>query len=201
MGQSPSFAPNLDMVDGSRRDAEFARIESHYRERYRRLDLSGEGCYRLTCLGAWAASVPKHVYYFFRELGLERRQLLIDLGSGDGLVACIASLFTRVVGIEIDRCLCHTAKEAIGELGLGERVAVVCGDYLTQQIQRADCLYVYPDKPLNELENLLNGWRGELLVAGPHFPMHSIEPVQKLTCSRDELVVYRMSETGRRSQG
>jgi hypothetical protein len=197
MGQSPSFVPNLERVDGFRLDAEFARIESHYQERYRRLDQSGEGCYRLTCLGAWAASIPKHVYHFFRELGLERRQLLIDLGSGDGLVACIASLFTRSVGIEIDRCLCHTAKEAISELGLDERVAVVCGDYLTQQIQRADCLYVYPDKPLNELENLLNGWPGVLLVAGPHFPMHSFVPMQKLTWCRDELVVYRTRDTAR----
>jgi hypothetical protein len=200
MGQSPSFVPNLETVNRSQRDVRFARIESHYRERYQRLDQSGEGCYRLTGLGAWAASVPDHVYYFFQQLGLERQRLLIDLGSGDGLVACIASLFTRSVGIEIDQHLCHTAKEVISALGLGERVAVVCGDYLTQQIQRADCLYVYPDKPLNELEDLLDGWSGVLLVAGPHFPMHSFEPVRRLTCGRDELVVYRLRETGGRLQ-
>jgi len=199
MDQSPSFAPNLETVNRSRRDVPFARIESYYRERYRRLDQSGEGCYRLTGLGAWAASVPEHVYFFFQRFGLEHRQLIIDLGSGDGLVACIAGLFTRSVGIEIDRWLCHEARHAISTLGLGERVAVVCGDYLTQQIRLADCLYIYPDKPLNELENLLSGWQGVLLVAGPHFPLHFCEPVQKLTSGRDELVVYRMRETDRRS--
>ena len=199
MGQSPSFAPNLKTAVRSQRDVQFSRIDSHYRERYQRLVQSGEGCYRLTSLGAWAASVPEHVYYFFQQLGLERRQLLIDLGSGDGLVSCIAGLFTRSVGMEIDRWLCHVARQSISALGLDDRVAVICGDYLTQQIRRADCLYIYPDKPLNELENLLSGWQGVLLVAGPHFPLHFCEPVQKLTSGRDELVVYRMCETDRRS--
>jgi|WetSurSiteA1Bulk_404760.scaffolds.fasta_scaffold58325_1 hypothetical protein len=201
MAQNPSFAPDLELADTSRRDARFARIESHYWERYRRLDQSGEGCYRLTCLGAWAASIPKHVYHFFRELRLERHQLFVDLGSGDGLVACIAALFTRAVGIEIDRRLCHEARQAIEKLDLSERAAVVCGDYLTQRIQQADCLYIYPDKPLDDLERMLNDWPGWLLVAGPHFLMSSLVPVRKLTCGRDELVVYRTREAAREGQG
>ena len=192
MGQSPSFAPDLETAVRSRRDVRFSRIERHYRERYQRLERSGKGCYRLTGLGAWAASVPEHVYYFFQQLGLERRQLLIDLGSGDGLVVCIAGLFTRSVGLEIDRWLCHAARQSIQALGLGERVGVVCGDYLTQRIRQADCLYIYPDKPLNHLETILGGWQGMLLVAGPHFPLNSFDPVQRLRCGRDELVAYRM---------
>ena len=195
MGQSPSFAPNVKTVARSQRDVQFSRIDSHYRERYQRLEQSGEGCYRLTSLGAWAASVPEHVYYFFQQLGLERRQLLIDLGSGDGLVSCIAGLFTRSVGMEIDRWLCHVARQSISALGLDDRVAVICGDYLTQQIRRADCLYIYPDKPLNYLETFLGGWRGLLLVAGSHFPVDSFDPVQKLRCGLDELVAYQTRKT------
>jgi len=177
--------------DAAWRDTRFAALESHYQGQYGRLEESGQGCYRLTPLGAWAASIPGHVYRFFRELHLEQQRLFIDLGSGDGLVACIAGLFTRAVGIEIDRQLCCRASRAIRELDLQARVAVICGDYRSHQVRRADCLYLYPDKPVADLEALLAGWQGTLLVAGPHFPLQCFAPVKRLTIGRDQLVAYR----------
>jgi hypothetical protein len=68
---------------------------------------------------------------------------------------------------------------------------VICGDYRTHQVRRADCLYLYPDKPVADLEALLAGWQGTLLVAGPHFPLQCFAPVKRLTIGRDQLVAYR----------
>jgi hypothetical protein len=177
--------------DAAWRDTRFAALESHYQGQYGRLEESGRGCYRHTALGAWAASIPGHVYGFFRELRLQQQRLFIDLGSGDGLVACIAGLFTQAVGIEIDRRLCGRASRAIRELDLQARVSVICGDYRTHHVRFADCLYVYPDKPIADLEARLAGWQGMLLVAGPHFPLQSFVPVKRLTIERDQLVAYR----------
>jgi hypothetical protein len=106
-------------------------------------------------------------------------------------VACLAGLFTQAVGIEIDHTLCTAASVAIRELDMQQRVAVICGDYRNQRIRRADCLYLYPDKPVADLERILTGWPGLLLIAGPHFPLQSFAPVERLRYGRDQLVGYR----------
>jgi hypothetical protein len=196
MRQTRSFVADSGIRDAAWRDLRFSAIETYYRGQHRQLEESGQGCYRLTLLGAWAVSIPGHVYRFFRELRLDQHRLFIDLGSGDGLVACIAGLFTRAVGIEIDRQLCGRASRAIRDLDLQARVAVICGDYRSHQICRADCLYLYPDKPVADLETLLTGWQGTLLVAGPHFPLQCFAPVKRLSCGRDQLVAYRAVRSG-----
>lgn len=169
----------------------FVQLARHYRRRYAALEQSGSGCYQLTSLGAWATSRAAHVFYFFRTIGLDRCRLFIDLGSGDGIVTCIAGLFTRAVGIEADPGLCATAHHTAAALALNDRTAFLCGDYLRQRITRADCLYIYPDKPLYSLEQTLAAWPGTLLVYGPHLPPRRFVPARQLHCGREQLTVYR----------
>jgi hypothetical protein len=166
-------------------------ILRHYRRLHEIAQQSGQGPYRMTSRGAWATSRIAHVYYFLKRLGLDRDRLFIDLGSGDGLVACVAGLFTRSVGIEADPDLCRTAAEAVQFLGMTDRVRIVCGDYLTMNLQRADCLYLYPDKPFAPLEQILASWPGRLLVYGPHIAPKQLVPELHLQCGRERLQVYR----------
>jgi len=107
------------------------------------------------------------------------------------VVACIAGLFTRSIGIEADTALCGLAHRAAKELGLAERVSFICGDYLRLRIHNADCLYHYPDKPLDRLEEFLANWRGALLIYGPHFRPRGYSPVLKLQRGREGMVLYR----------
>ncbi|MHC1744933.1 MAG: methyltransferase [Syntrophobacteraceae bacterium] len=156
---------------------------------------SGHRLYRATSLGAWASSRPEHLYYFFRSINLSRFKLLVDLGCGDGVVACVASLFTHAVGIEIDPDLCRAGRKASVVLGLQNRVDFICGDFSSQRITRADCLFVYPDKPMARLEEILTeaAWSGTLLVYGPHLPPSRLKPVDRLSCGRERLVMYTVS--------
>ena len=140
----------------------------------------------MTSLGAWATSRAPHVFSFFKQIDLGRYELFLDLGSGDGLVACIAGLFTHAVGIEVDPGLCNVAQRAARDLRLTERVGFICGDYLNLPIRHADCLYHYPDKPMDRLEDLLKGWRGTLLVYGPHFPPQTMVSRSRKTGMRQE---------------
>lgn len=172
------------------RSRRFLAVLRYYRALHEGWERSGRPLYRDTSLGAWAGSRPEHLYYFFRRVGLARYRLFIDLGSGDGLAACLASLFTRAIGIEIDPDLCRTARTASVDLGLHGRAEFVCGDFLGQSITRADCLFIYPDKPIHRLEPLLTGWRGTLLVYGPHLPAQSLTPRQRLACGRERLTRY-----------
>lgn len=170
----------------------FAAVAGYYRtlqQSFATIDVSLP--YRLTSLGAWAASRAPHVFWFFKRISLERYDLLIDLGSGDGVVACIAGLFTKSMGVEADPVLCELAQRAATDLGLAERVSFVCGDYLAVPIQMADCLYLYPDKPFDKLEELLANWRGTLLVYGPHFAPRTFSSVSRLRRGREQMVIYR----------
>ncbi len=191
MGQTPSSGADRAVSSAIGRVACYSKIEAYYQGIHQCLEESGQSPYRLTTLGAWAPSVPAHLYGFFQQLGLERQRLFVDLGSGDGLVVCVAGLFTQAVGIEIDRELCITASRAIADLNLAPRVSLICGDFRGQRIRNADCLYLYPDKPVADLEMLLSGWQGLLLIAGPHFPLQTFTVVERLAYGRDHLVAYR----------
>lgn len=185
-----AFCVNIPACNYDRGRA-FTAVIRLYRELHGAAGPSRADPYRFTALGAWARSRAPHVFSFFRRVGLARYQMLLDLGSGDGLVACIAGLFTRAAGIEIDPELCRLARRAARDLGVSGRVEFICGDYLELPIQRADCLYLYPDKPMRDLEAQLAGWRGDLLVYGPHFPPRSMQPILKLACGRERLILYR----------
>jgi hypothetical protein len=187
-----AYCDRVDMLKVRRtKSASFRSIFSYYRKHYEALEASGSMPYRSTSLGAWATSRAVHVFYFFRNIGLSRYRLFIDLGSGDGIVTCIAGCFTHAVGIEVDRGLCSVAQIATRELNLDQRVSFICGDYLKQRIWQADCLYVYPDKPIHAVEELLPGWMGILLIYGPHFPPRHLVPVCDLRCGGDRLVGYQ----------
>ncbi len=117
-------------------------------------------------------------------------RLFIDLGSGDGVACCAAGLFTRSIGIESDPFLVSRAARAAQNLRLQSRVGFICADFLTQRIQEADCLYIYPDKPIDALEKTLEGWGGTLLIYGPHFAPRRLFLREKLRFGRETMSVY-----------
>jgi hypothetical protein len=191
MLQGQPSAPEAGSGCDAERRRRFAQIDAHYQDLYRQMQQRGEVPYRNTQLGAWAASIGANTFDFFSRIQLDKVRLCIDLGSGDGIVACIAGLFTRAVGIEIDPALCSLASRAVQRLRLDQQVSILCADYRTQRIRAADCLYLYPDKPVAETEALLVGWPGRLVIAGAHFPPENFVPVERLQMNRDRLVVYR----------
>ena len=174
-------------------DRTFSLIEQHYHRFYEVLEREGTGSYRLTALGAWATSRAAHVFHFFKEMDLARYRLFMDLGSGDGIVTCIAGLFTQAVGIEIDPELCRIAQKSAQRLQLDEHVRFICANFLTQPIRKADCLYLYPDKPFYALEEYLTGWTGTLVVYGPHMPPKRMLPIRRLRYEKEQLVLYRQA--------
>ncbi len=146
--------------------------------------------YRLTASGVWAASRPEHLFNFFKRVDLSQFRLFIDLGSGDGVASCTAGLFTRSIGIESDPFLVSRAARAARDLNLLSRVGFIRADFLTQRIQEADCLYIYPDKPIDALEKTIEGWDGTLFIYGPHFPPKRLSLMEKLRCGRETMSVY-----------
>jgi hypothetical protein len=181
----------IQSSEDSREAKRAAGIIAYFRRLHGRDGDYGEALpYRLTASGAWAASRPEHLFNFFKRVDLSRFRLFIDLGSGDGVASCTAGLFTRSVGIESDPFLASRAARAARDLNLLSRVGFIRADFLTQRIQAADCLYIYPDKPIDALEKTLEGWDGTLFIYGPHFPPKRLSLMEKLRRGRETLSVY-----------
>ncbi|SMC27450.1 hypothetical protein SAMN02746041_02956 [Desulfacinum hydrothermale DSM 13146] len=174
------------------------RVSAHFRRRHRERSREG-GPYKMTPLGAWAASDPDALIFFFGGLALEECRLFCDLGSGDGTAVCCAALFTRAVGIEADLELCREAAAHARALHLVPPPHFVCADYSLLRPHHADCLYLYPDKPPSGLHHLVPpGWSGRLLIYGPHFPPEGFRCEKVLRWNRESLHVYRrLAHTGK----
>jgi len=118
---------------------------------------------RRTVKGLWGPSRLDVLHSVFQEVHLERFRHFLDLGSGDGRVALLASLFTNASGIECDPRLVETALRVREELGLSAKFNV--GDYSEEDLSKYDALFINPDKPLKELEEkLLAEFKGVFLL-------------------------------------
>lgn len=168
----------------------FKSIYRAYSEFYASLRSRGSLPYALTTRGAWATSRSVYVFRFFRILALEQYEKFVDLGSGDGIVVHLAALFTASKGIEIDPSLCGISRRMSQQLNLPNEVEFACTDFMHSNLTDADCLYIYPDKPIHLLEERLKDWKGALLIYGPHFKPRRFKPLQDLQCGRERLVLY-----------
>ena len=127
-------------------------IKKEYESYYAEL-LSKHKLLRETSLGYYGASPADAVFNFFRKIGLEKKKNFIDLGSGDGKVVLIASLFTKAAGIEIDEELVKDAEKIRKRLGM--KADFIKGDYLDHDISKHDIIFLNPDRHFPELEKKL----------------------------------------------
>ena len=72
-------------------------------------------------------------------------ETVYDLGAGDGRIVITAAQKhqANAVGIELDRVLCESASQRIRELGLEEKVKIVHGNFLKEDLSPADVVTLY----------------------------------------------------------
>jgi hypothetical protein len=172
------------------RQAAFKKIEAAYQSFYKALESNDALPYRSTESGMWAISDAKEAYRAFCHFKLGRYAHLADLGSGDGKVALIGSLFTRVTGYETDDTLHKKSLEIRDQLKLSH-ASFLRQDYLLADLSPYDILYLYPDKPLYALEARLHPvWHGHLLVNGLHFPPRYFDKIAESPLSVGRFTLY-----------
>ena len=99
-----------------------------------------------TDAGFWGSSNIDIIYDFFFEIGLEKYKNFLDLGSGDGRVVLVASVFTKATGFELDKELFDKGVEVRDKLGL--KANFFKKDYLSDSVDFGDYnfIFTYPDK-------------------------------------------------------
>jgi SAM-dependent methyltransferase len=77
--------------------------------------------------------------------GVGPRDLVVDLGSGDGriVIAAAQKFGARGLGIELDGALVERSRERAREAKVADRVSFVQGDVLSADLSRASVVTVY----------------------------------------------------------
>jgi protein-L-isoaspartate O-methyltransferase len=168
----------------------FDQIKKRYEEFHRELLKSGKLTFRETEKGYWGISVLDDVFKLFNKIELHKYKNLIDIGSGDGRVALIASLFTNATGIEFDKELHDCAIKLMNDLNL--KTALLNKDFLEENLSKYDIIYTFPDKPIpRDIEQkLLKELKGKLIVYGPHFHPEQLNKQETLEINGTKICIY-----------
>ncbi|TKJ17872.1 hypothetical protein CEE44_05115 [Candidatus Woesearchaeota archaeon B3_Woes] len=142
----------------------FENIKQEYDTFYKSFLKKGKIPYYETEKGVWGISVAEYLYKFFKEINLKKYKNFLDLGSGDGKVVLIASLFTKATGIEYDKKLSEKSIKIRDKLKLNANF--IQGDFLKENLSKYDIIFINPDKGFhNETETkLLEELKGILIV-------------------------------------
>ncbi len=169
---------------------EFSRIRDAYTRRRSRLLLSGK-FQRPTSHGYWAQSNPDHVFGLFRKLDLQTYKGFLDLGSGDGLVVAVASLFTDATGIEVDARLHRDAEDMREKLGLA--FMLKNSDYILEDLSQYDFIFIAPDNYFHRIEKrLVEDFRGTLVVLDNMFRPLTLSPSKNVSVKGTCFSVYEI---------
>ena len=173
-------------------DLIFSQIKKEYDDYYRSILRSGRLPMRSTSKGFWNASIADEVYEAFKKIGLSQFNSFLDIGSGDGKVVLIASLFCQSAeGVEIDSILHNKANEARARLGLSNAV-FRNKDFFEHDFSKYDVLFLAPDAPLERgMENKLQKeMKNKLILYGHHFHPRFLKKEESFPVNGNLVSVY-----------
>src|SRR3990167_2700826 len=173
-------------------DELFVQIKKEYDYFYREILKNGRLPMWSTEKGFWNATISDEIYEAFKKIGLNESSGFLDIGSGDGKVVLIASLFCQnAEGVEIDKFL-HSKSMEIKEKFDIKNVNFRCRDFFEHDFSEYDFLFLAPDAPLErKLENkLLKELNGKLIHYGHHFQPKFLKKGQSFLVNGNLISVY-----------
>ena len=171
----------------------FTKIKQEYDNFYRELLKNGRLPMWSTPKGFWNAAVSDEVYEAFKKIKLHRFKNFLDIGSGDGKVVLIASLFCQnAEGIEIDNFLHKKSMEIQQKFNI-KNAAFHNKDFFWHDFSKYDVLFLAPDAPLERgLENkLIKEMKGKLIHYGHHFHPRFLKKEDSFLVNVNLVSVYK----------
>ena len=173
-------------------DIVFIQIKREYDDFYRSLLRQGKLPMWTTSKGFWNASISDEVYAAFKKVRLRRFKQFLDIGSGDGKVVLMASLFCESAeGIEIDNFLHDKANDIQKKIGI-TNATFHNKDFFEHDFSQLDMLFLSPDAPLERgLENKLQKeMKGKLIHFGHYFHPRLLEKEDSFVANGTLVTVY-----------
>ena len=122
----------------------FRQIKEKYNDFYQTFYAKGKGTVEDTEKGIWGPAGTQEVYDLFVRIKLQNHKRFLDLGSGDGKVVLIASLFTKATGIEFDKKFNDAGIKIRDDLKL--KAELIQGDFFKHDISKYDIIFINPDQ-------------------------------------------------------
>ena len=147
---------------------------------------------RPTSLGYSGSASSDSVFELFKKIKLKKYKNFIDLGSGDGKVVLIASLFTKATGIEIDDELLKVSRKMKNKLKMKD-ASFIKGDFLDQDLSKFDVIFMNPDNPLYDIERKLRNEMKEdskLIICGGLYRPLNMKLEKSYTAENVKFFVY-----------
>tara|TARA_Y100000310_G_C20630848_1_gene788589 strand:- start:227 stop:766 length:540 start_codon:yes stop_codon:yes gene_type:complete len=170
----------------------YKKIKEEYGQFYRSFLEKGELPMGKTEKGFWGYAIDDEVFEFFKKLDLSEFNSFIDLGSGDGKVALIASLFVNEAkGVEFDKELIQKSVEIKTKLGI-KNVDFVRDDFHNLDLSAFDIIFINPDQPVDRRleEKLIREMKGKLILYGNHFHPLKMKKEKELEIDMTKLTIY-----------
>lgn len=170
----------------------FKKIKKEYDNFYKELLKKGKLPMRSTELGFWNAAISEEVFEVFKKLNLQKFNSFIDLGSGDGKITLIASLFCKQAeGIEIDDELFEKSLEMKEKLKI-KNVIFHNNDFIDHSIKDYDVVFINPDKPMERgtEKKLLKELNGKLVLYGHHFHPSQLKKEKSFLVDNTLVTIY-----------
>ncbi len=169
----------------------FELIKQEYEEYYNSFLKQGKLPLGATEKGFWGAAVAEEVLELFERIEIKKFKNFIDLGSGDGKVVLIVSLFgVDAAGIEFDKDLFNKAVEIKNKFNLDCRF--MNSDFYEMDLSEFGLIFVNPDAPFEKgLERkLLKQMKGKLVVYGEQFKPKKLNHEEQFFVHGTEVNVY-----------
>jgi hypothetical protein len=178
------------MKTDKRSDVKFESIKKEYEIFYRDILSSGKIPQRVTPAGFWAPTSAEAVRSLFQEIGLSKYPSFVDLGSGDGVVTAVASLFTESYGIESDERLHSKSAEIKEKLDL--KCDFLHADFLSCDLSAYSVIFISPDDYFYKLERKLQKeMKGILVVAGNLYVPLNMKLKKEIEVQGRKFLVYK----------
>lgn len=144
-----------------------------------------------TLKGFYSASNPDEVYKAFEKINLSGYDHFLDMGSGDGIVVLIASLFTKATGVEFERSLYERSVQFKNTLGL-ENAEFENKDFFEHDISSHDLVFISPDKPMYRGldKKFSKELKGHLLHTGTQFHPSSLSKLKQFNVNGTWFTLY-----------
>jgi len=169
--------------------SDFERIKTYYNTFYASFMAKGSLPVGATKAGYWGVASSDDLLDLFKRIKLSKYNNFIDLGSGDGKVAMIASLFTHAEGVELDEALFSTSMKIMNGLKINAKLHKM--DYFDIDLSVYNVVFINPDQPFYELEKKLrNELTGILVVYDAVYKPMNLRQFDKFFVNGVEIGIY-----------
>ncbi|MFP4402794.1 MAG: class I SAM-dependent methyltransferase [Candidatus Woesearchaeota archaeon] len=174
----------------------YNKIKTIYDEFHKFLEKNNRLPLKDTGIGYWGVTPIDDAFSFFQKIKLNNYKNFLDIGSGDGRMVLLASLFNVIShGIEYDDELVFNALDFRRKLGdeFLNKTKILKKDFLEHDMSSYDLIYISPDKPFyrSNLNNkLLNELKGKLIVHGWEFFPSNLKEVESHVINGEKFTIY-----------